>query len=110
MRSRTELMFQVVTLKGIAGIYDADDGFSNVMARIVATIHSYFLVDTRIPGAWRACRRAQRAISIVVACIVDLEQRRIRALARVEIVNRNRRVVALRIGYGPLLELHVLGA
>jgi hypothetical protein len=43
-------MFQVVTLKGIAGIYDADDGFSNVMARIVATIHSYFLVDTRIPG------------------------------------------------------------
>src|SRR6478672_740501 len=71
---------------------------------------SYFLVDTWIPGAGRACGVAQRAISIVVARIVDLEQRRIGALARIEIVNRNRRVVALRIGHGPLLELHVLGA
>jgi hypothetical protein len=54
MRRRTELIFQVVTLKGSAGIYDADDGFSNVMAGIVATIHVLFAwrhVDTRI----RAC-------------------------------------------------------
>src|SRR5262249_15950627 len=43
MRSRTELMFQVVTLKDIAQIYDADDGFSNAMAGIVATIHVLFL-------------------------------------------------------------------
>jgi hypothetical protein len=34
-------MFQVVTFKGIAQIYDADDGFSNVMAGIVAAIHLY---------------------------------------------------------------------
>src|SRR5262245_38885825 len=80
------------------------------MARIVATIHVLFprgYVDTR----GRACRRlAQRALSIVVARIVDLEHRWIGALVRIEIVNRNRRVVALRIGHGPLLELHVLGA
>src|SRR5262245_65160942 len=67
----------------------------------------YFLADTR---GRACCRLAQRALSIVVARIVDLEQCRVRALARVEIVNRNSRVVALRISHGPLLERHVLGA
>src|SRR5262249_15950628 len=71
---------------------------------------SYFFADIRgYAGQGRACRLAQCAISVVVARIVDLEHRRIGALARIEIVNRNRRVVALRIGHGPLLELHVLG-
>jgi hypothetical protein len=38
----------VVTLKGIAGIYDAADGFSNVMAGIVATIHVLFSCFIRL--------------------------------------------------------------
>src|SRR6478609_11908286 len=76
---------------------------------------SYFLVlfawrhvDTRIRA--RGARLAQCATSIVVARKIDLEHRRIRALARIEIVDGNRRVVALWVGHGPLLELHVLGA
>ena len=55
-------MFQVVTLSGIAGIYDADDGFSNVMAGIVAAIHVLISSSIRgYPGSrvWRQGRKYQ---------------------------------------------------
>src|SRR6185312_17371185 len=42
--------------------------------------------------------------------VVDLEQARIDLLGRIEIVDRDGGVVALRVGDGPLLELAVLGA
>jgi len=42
--------------------------------------------------------------------VVDLKQRRIELLARVEIIHGDRRVVALRVGHGPLPQFEVLGA
>src|ERR1700722_4140850 len=41
---------------------------------------------------------------------VDLEQAGIELLGRIQIVDRNRGVIALRVGHRPLFELAVLGA
>src|ERR1700761_8800904 len=87
MRSRTELMFQVVRERRMGSRL-------SMVPRDVARIVHRRAVSTRRGRVPRE---------------VDLEQAGIDLLGGVEIVDGNRGVITLRIGHGPLLELAVLG-
>src|ERR1700730_9575050 len=109
MRSRTELMFQVVSLRRTGG--SEVRGRTTEGGRRRAEIASHLLVGqvygclSLNPSSVLRPRSSvlRRLVCSRIALIIDHEQVRVRLLRRVEIEHRNRGVEALRIGDGPLL-------
>src|SRR5579883_730046 len=104
MRRRTELIFHVVRERRMkAKVRSVQDD-----ARLAAAIKNDFSRRRRKCGLSRWPVSAWRKGAIHAE--VDLEHAGIDFPGGVEVIDGNRRVVALRIGHRPLLELAVLGA
>src|SRR6478672_12251041 len=114
MRGRTELMFQVAmfsrtwALPLSRGFHHgarrpASGGYGN--PRYLPQCHG--ALDRATSGAH--IRKSVADQRSAVASIIDVEQARVGLLFEVDIVERHQRVVALRVGDQPLLELEGVG-
>src|SRR5258708_2840609 len=119
MRRRTELMFQVVREKRIGRMYQGESAsarpaFRHGRAcpghpRLSCLLEAKTWMPGTSPGMTTyRCRRQASARRHRIFGEVDLEQAGIESLGGIEIIHRDRGVIALRVGHRPLLELAVL--